>query len=116
MAILNYPCNDNGEANLPGKIGSNYYCESGNSGSNKNALFPDDLLWDGKDCGNDEGDCRNSTQLMPWLTRVFDKAINDDIEVRLCGHDEPDDDEVPISIIELDTIIDTLYTVINFRY
>ena len=37
--------------------------------------FFDDLLWDGKDCGNDEGDCCNSTQLMPWLTRVLDKAI-----------------------------------------
>ena len=23
---------------------------------------------------------------MPWLTRVLDKAINDDIEVTLCGH------------------------------
>ena len=30
---------------------------------------------------------------MPWLTRVLDKAINDDIEVRLCRHVEPDDDD-----------------------
>lgn len=28
-----------------------------------NALFSDDLLWDGKDCGNDECDCRNSNYL-----------------------------------------------------
>ena len=101
MSILNCPCNDNDEANLPEEIGSNYYCESGNKGSNKNTLFSDEILWDGKDCGNDEGDCCNSTQPMPWLTRVLDKAINDDIEVRLCCHVEPGDDEVPISIIEL---------------
>ena len=73
MSILNCPCIDNDEANLPEEVGSKYYCESVNNGSNKNALFSDDLLWDGKDCGNDEGDCCNSTYQCLWLLKCLIK-------------------------------------------
>ena len=52
------PCNTEcTETLIPSFVGNDYYCESGTSGGWNLVLYPDDLLWDGQQCGGLEGPC-----------------------------------------------------------
>jgi hypothetical protein len=52
-------------------VGNNYYCESAHKGDCwvVNRFFPDDPLWDGQQCENDEVTCCTpGTNTPPWFS------------------------------------------------
>ena len=87
----------------PTFIGNDYYCESGNHVPNNyspSTFFPNDTLWDGKQCSVQEAPCCNSTS-MPWFTKSLNKESNSPIEIRLCRNNEFNNEDVPVDIVEI---------------
>ena len=102
------PCSDylpsNTNQNLQSFIGNNYFCESGNSNAHAqlNTLFTSDPLWDGKGCGPNEDRCCSAPGL-PWFYRDFgnNTYITDYIELRVCGDESTQNEDVPVSYYEI---------------
>ena len=73
-------------------IGSNYFCESGNSG---------DPLWDGQGCGGLEAPCCLAPGL-PWFHRDYGNVTTTDyIELRVCGDESTNNEDVSVSFYEI---------------
>ena len=96
------PCRySNASLPWPSFIGDNYYCESANPRRwfMSSQLFPNDKLWDGKQCEN-EGTCC-TTKSPPWFSVELPNPTNDDIEVRICGNESTDNEDTPIEVMEI---------------
>ena len=99
------PCNTNGNNKnntAPAFVGDDYYCESGATvTSSADDFFPDDPLWDGKECNGNEEPCCTHPK-MPWFIRTLDQTTNEDIELRLCANIYADiGDDVLVDKIDL---------------
>ena len=98
------PCNSCccGDRNVLSFVGNHYYCESGLDPGKSwtNVLYPNDPLWDGKNCNSSEASCCTNSK-MPWFYRVLDDMTQDDIELRVCSDGGPPEEDTPLDIIEL---------------
>ena len=97
------PCHTQYDQQLlpPAFIGNDYYCESGNPEPIwYSTLYPNDPLWDGKQCSVQEAPCCNSTS-MPWFTKTLNEELNSPIEIRLCHNSEFNNEDVPVDIVEI---------------
>ena len=83
-------------------VGNNYFCESGNTGSDaSNILFTSDPLWDGQGCGSLESPCCNVPGI-PWFHRDYGNTTTTDyIELRVCGDQETANEDSPVSYYEI---------------
>ena len=88
---------------VPVFIGDDFFCESGLHSpwiiSGQLILYPDDVLWDGQNCTSTSTCCQLNNP--PWFTKNLTNATTDDIELRICTIFEPDEDDVPLELIEL---------------
>ena len=100
----NCPCNsDSSGTSVPEWVSSDYYCESGlyPSQFQQKVLHSNDILWDGQQCNGNEGLCCTNPK-MPWFIKAFNKTTTEDIELRMCGSEDPlNDEDTPLDIIEL---------------
>ena len=95
------PCNTGSTTSVPSFIGNDYYCESANPLSTwPHIFFPNDPLWDGEDCEGLEGPCCTGT-CFPWFHKVLNSSTTDDIELRVCGDQETDNEDTPINLYEI---------------
>ena len=95
----NCPCSQQGGTQAPSYVGNNYYCESGNSYV-FTALksYISDPLWDGKQC---EGQCCSNGKSPPWFSVELPTLTTDDIEVRICADEGTNNEDTPVSIVEV---------------
>ena len=98
---INCPCNGGYEP--PYYVGNNYYCESAHKDYCWviNRFFPNDPLWDGQQCDNDESTCCTDTNTPPWFSVDLPDSTSDDIEVRICHDQDTTDEDTPIQLLEL---------------
>ena len=98
---LKCPCIDGFEPQS--YVGNNYYCESAFQGTCYviDRFFPDDPLWDGQQCDNNEGTCCTGTNTPPWFSVDLPDSTSDDIEVRICHDQDTTDEDTPIQLLEL---------------
>ena len=83
----------------PTFVGTNYFCESGNSQTtNLNIAYTDDPLWDGLDCPTNNCCEFNSP---PWFSAELTALTTDDIEVRLCCDQDTTDENILVQFLEL---------------
>ena len=96
-----YPCS-NGSNSANAFVGNHYYCESGIPFGKgwSYILYPNDPLWDGKQCDSHEVTCCTNPKL-PWFYRKLNNQTKDDIELRVCSNLGAAKDHTPIDIIEL---------------
>ena len=96
------PCNINSTGTtVPIFVGIDYYCESGVSQNPNKILYTNDPLWDGQKCNGNEGPCCTNPK-MPWFIKALNETTTEDIELRMCGSENPSNDEdTPLDIIEL---------------
>ena len=81
--VANCPCAVGGGRTAPPFVGTNYYCESGNTNRNDlSAYYLNDPLWDGSGCITSTC-CDVPTQ--PWFYRELNETTTSDIEARICG-------------------------------
>ena len=105
----NCPCGNgvryNGYADTSklASIGSDYYCESGYSGSSstlQHGKFYNESLWDGKGCGTTEVACCQRPG-MPWFHKLFNYSTTDYIELSICLSEATSDEDIAIEQYEL---------------
>ena len=98
------PCNsDSSGTSVPEWVGNDYYCESAlySSKVHLEVLFSNDTLWDGQQCNGNEGPCCTNPK-MPWFIKTLNETTTEDIELKMCGSENPSKDEdTPLDIIEL---------------
>ena len=101
-AIWQCPCNNNSTVIVPSFVGNDYFCESGNRYTDAyyDTLYTDDPLWDGEGCGGDEGLCCNAPGI-PWFQKDLTSSTTDDIELRVCGDQDTDQEDVPVNLYEI---------------
>ena len=81
-------------------MGNDYYCESGSPSHPDEAdiWYTTDPLWDGMQCGGDEGPCCNHTGL-PWFTKTLSPTTAT-LNVDVCV-DEGGNENVGVERLEL---------------
>ena len=95
------PCTYSNATQPPSFVGSNYYCESGNPNQYwRGQPYPNDKLWDGEQCSH-EGTCCTGTNTPPWFSVTLGSPTSDDIEVRIMGSQNTDDEDTPIELLEI---------------
>ena len=97
----NCPCNTPPGTSPPSYVGSSYYCESGTATAS-HTWHTSDPLWDGMQCGGDEGPCCNHTGL-PWFNKntPTPTTCTATINMRLCLDQTGDDENIGIEHLEL---------------
>ena len=96
-----YGCPCAGGRAPPLFVGSDYYCESGCPALRPVVEFYfSDVVWDGQQCGGDESTCCNPPDL-PWFCKTFPTPISEDLEVRICMDESPDNENVAIESFAL---------------
>ena len=96
------PCNIDNTISVPFFIGTNYFCESGSRNTHwSSTLYTSDPLWDGQGCGSNETACCNVPGI-PWFHRDYgSNTTTDYIELRVCGDEETDNEDVPVGYYEI---------------
>ena len=97
---IDCPCNKGASVSIPAFVGNNYYCESGTT-SIQQVLHSNDPLWDGQQCDHLEVSCCSNHPNLPWFYTSLNATINEDIELRVCGDENPSNEDVPLQVIEL---------------
>ena len=88
-----YPCNNGSFGTTsPNFVGNDYFCESGKYGIVNTVLYSNDILWDGQQCGGLEGPCCTNPK-MPWFIKTLNETTSEDIELRMCGSENPSNNE-----------------------
>ena len=85
---------------VPPFIGSYYFCDTGSRGRFMSGRFySEDPLWDGEGCGPTSSCCQFNSP--PWFCKELPQPTTDDVEVRVCRHDDYADRRTPFDLIEL---------------
>ena len=93
---IDCPCNEGGADTVPTFAYNNWYCESGNPNTGVvYEFFPNDVLWDGKNCTLKEPPCCKSSWL-PYFHIDIGGVSTDSIEMRLCHDEGFANEDVPI--------------------
>ena len=97
----NCPCNTpHPGTSRPSYVGSSYYCESGSPNNIlSNSWHTSDPLWDGMQCGGNEGSCCNHAGL-PWFKKNISPTTAS-ISVRLCLDEATSNENIGIERLEL---------------
>ena len=98
--VSSCPCTGAGVAAPPPFVGSDYYCESGTSSVVGGVFYSSDVLWDGQQCGGNEGTCCNPPNL-PWFCKNLSTPVSADLEVRICLDEDATNENVAIEFFEL---------------
>ena len=97
------PCADRGSRTyIPSFVGNDFFCESGNPGQWTVVLYSSDPLWDGQGCASPPC-CEMSYPpgvMAPWFCKQLLQPTTDDLEVRICGRVDVDED-TPVELVEL---------------
>ena len=95
------PCSSQDAAQPPSFVGDNYYCESGNPTDTwtDGHIFID-KLWDGEQCEY-EGSWCTTKKSPPWFSVELTNPTTDDIEIRICGSEDTDNEDVLIELLEV---------------
>ena len=71
-----------GHTSAPPFVGSQFFCESGATGSYSMTWCLDDPLWDGKGCVEGSTCCDGPNR--PWFYRELNTTVTESVDVRMC--------------------------------
>ena len=86
---------------VPSFVRSDYYCETGSQSAQwQRRLYPEDPLWDGRGCTAGSSTCCDG-DIRPYFCKELPSPTTDNIEVRICLDEPPDNERVLVEVIEL---------------
>ena len=100
--IRNCPCRETVSPPAigpPDFVGTDYFCDSGNTNQDFRQYFIDDPLWDGDGCEPTNPCCTFNTP--PWFYKQLPQPTSDDIEVRVCADQDRNDEDIRIEKIHI---------------
>lgn len=85
---------------LPPYIGNDYFCEAGAGTSwQRGTIYRDNPLWDGMGCLSTSSCCTLNNP--PWFCKTLPAPTQDNVEVRSCGDQHQNDEDVLLSYVEI---------------
>ena len=93
------PCSAKEVPAPPSFIGSDYHCESAIRGEAVKKWYLDDPLWDGEGCPEGNSCCAKSG--LPWFCQTLPMESTDDVEVRICLDESPEEENIGIEELEI---------------
>ena len=85
---------------VPTFIGNDYFCETGSRQHFQfGTFYHEDPLWDGEGCGPNSSCCTFNSP--PWFCKHLPHPTTDDIEVRVCGDQDVNNEDTPLEQVEL---------------
>ena len=96
------PCATGSVKQVQSFVDDHYFCEAAiTTGKWQQQLYTSDPLWDGQSCGSNESPCCNVPGI-PWFHRDYGNTTTTDyIELRVCGDEGTDNEDVPVSYYEI---------------
>ena len=96
----NCPCAVYPGPSPPAFVGNDYYCESGDVGTNDHTqYYLTDALWDGAGCTAGNGCCAQIS--MPWFYRKLSVPVADDFEVCICKNEPRSNEGTAVDSLEI---------------
>ena len=94
----NCPCNQCNTQTVQSFIGNDYFFKSGNPYAHVQTtkLYTADPLWDGKGCSSLKQNCCQVPGL-PMFYKVLNSTTTDYIEMRVCGDENTDNEDIPVN-------------------
>ena len=85
---------------IPSFVGQDYFCDTGSRKAFQFGVFyADNPLWDGQGCGGTSTCCVLNNP--PWFCKHLPQLTTDDIQLRICGDEDADDEDTPIEQVEI---------------
>lgn len=84
---------------IPPFIGNDYFCETGSRTAVGAGFYPNDPVWDGEGCGSVSTCC--SFNNPPWFCKALSQTTRENVELRMCGDEGNDNENIPVQLIEL---------------
>lgn len=86
---------------LPPYIESDWFCEAGPVANwQSGVIYSDNPLWDGMGCQGPQSTCCTANN-PPWFCKDLTSPTEDNIEVRACGDQHMNDEDVLVQLVEL---------------
>ncbi len=98
---LGCPCSyEQWNFNLPTFVGSNYFCDSGNSGAfTHSTIFLDNPLWDGKGCISNSTCCQFNEP--PVFYRDLAQSSEDNLKMSIVLNSPPGEEDIYLTKMKL---------------
>ena len=95
------PCSStNYQGVVPDFIGDDYFCESGELLPQwRRRIYSENPLWDGIGCVSTSTCCTLNNP--PWFCKTLSQPTRDNIEMRACGDQHQNDEDVLVSLVEI---------------
>ena len=85
---------------LPPFLDEDYFCDTGTESQDGVATwFTQDPLWDGAGCGQFSTCCSFGNP--PWFYKQLPRLTTDDIEMRVCMNERPENEDVGIEAVDV---------------
>ena len=84
---------------IPSFVGQDYFCDTGSREAWSHTFYPNDPLWDGQGCEGNSTCCEFNNP--PWFCRQLPQPTTDDIELRLCGDEPTDNEDILLELVEI---------------
>ena len=84
---------------IPSFVGQDYFCDTGSREAVGSIFYHNDSLWDGQGCGGNSTCCEFNNP--PWFCRQLPRPTTDDIELRICGDEDTDNEDTPIEQVQI---------------
>ena len=96
------PCtSSNWPGVLPPYIGNDWFCEAGPvSNWQRGTIYSDNPLWDGMGCQGPQSTCCTANN-PPWFCKDLPSITSDNIEVRSCGDQHQNDEDLLLAFYEI---------------
>ena len=92
------------DAAVPPYVKDHFFCDttvnSGNTGRDSSPSNCAGKLWDGRDCGSSNLCCL-SQNYSPWFCVDLGVHVTSDIELRLCGNEDTQNEDTPLESVYL---------------
>ena len=95
----NCPCSKTPGPQPPSFVGSDYYCESGNSWKYENTWYLNDPLFDGAGCPSGNSCCAPAD--LPWFEKALGTNTTENVEARLCSDEVFGNEDIGVYRMEL---------------
>ena len=84
---------------IPPFVGQDYFCDTGSQSTYEDRIYCDEPLWDGHGCGAESSCCQFNSP--PWFCKQLPQPTTDNIELRICGDQNIENEDVLINLVEL---------------
>ncbi len=86
---------------IPPFIDQNYFCETGSQlqRSVTSIFYSDNPLWDGQGCTSGSTCCEFNNP--PWFCKQLPQSTTDDIELRICGDENIENEDAALQLVEI---------------